>query len=288
MPEGDSVFRLALRLRAALDGTTLAAGELRVPQHARGDLAGRAVLGHDTHGKHLLQRFSGGLTLHSHLRLDGTWTVTREGRSVPRHVQPDVRIRLATTGGVTAWGVAIPIVELVETRQEADVVGFLGPDPLRADWDEAEAVRRVASDPERPVLEAIRDQRNLAGLGNLWVNEVCFLRGVHPDRPVREVALEPLVRLAARMLRHSATHPEAYQITTSDRRRGSTHWVVGRASRPCLRCGTLVIGRGVHPPPRTAAAPQDSRTADVPQAARRNRLGGPSRTYWCPHCQPPP
>ena len=173
MPEGDSVFRLALRLRTALDGATLA--------------------------------------LHTHLRLDGTWTVTREGRSVHRRVQPDVRIRLATTGGVTAWGVAIPIVELVETRQEADVVGFLGPDPLRADWDEAEAVRRVTSDPGRSVLEAIRDQRNLAGLGNLWVNE---LRGPR---------------------------------------------VVGRASRPCLRCGTLVVGRGEHP----------------------------GRTSWCPHCQPP-
>ena len=258
MPEGDSVFRLARRLRSALDGERLVAGELRVPQHARADLADRTVLEHDTRGKHLLQRLSGGLTLHTHLRLDGTWTVTGGGRSVPRRVQPDVRVRLATERGPTAWGVAIPIVQLVATRDEHEVVGFLGPDPLREDWDESEAVRRVESDPSRPVLEAIREQRNLAGLGNLWVNEVCFLRGVHPDTPVAEVDVRPMVRLAARALRHSATTPDAYQITTGDRRRGEQHWVVGRASRPCLRCGTLVRGRGEHP----------------------------GRTYWCPSCQP--
>jgi endonuclease VIII len=260
MPEGDSVFRLAVRLRRALDGATIAASDLRVPQHATADLRGRVLLEHATHGKHLLQRFSGGLTLHTHLRLDGSWTVTREGRSVPSRVQPDVRIRLATTTGTTAWGIAIPIVELLETRDEGVVVGALGPDPLRADWDQPEAVRRIAEDPTRPVLEAIRDQRNLAGLGNLWVNEVCFLRGVHPDRPAGEVDLPRLVALAARMLQHSATHPEAYQVTTGNRRRGEQHWVVGRASRPCLRCGTLVRGRGAHP----------------------------GRTYWCPRCQPEP
>lgn len=258
MPEGDSVFRLAARLRAALDGRLLVVGELRVPRHARADLAGRRVLEHDTHGKHLLQRFDGGLTLHTHLRMDGSWTVTRAGRAVPRAVLPEVRVRLGAEGGVTAWGVSLPVVELVETRDEAAVVGFLGPDPLRADWDEAEAVRRIGADAGRPVLEAIRDQRNLAGLGNLWVNEVCFLRGVHPDRVVGEVDVPRMVRLAARMLTHSATHPDAYQVTTGDRRRGGTHWVVGRAGRPCLRCGTTVLGRGTHP----------------------------GRTYWCPRCQP--
>ncbi|GAA2753729.1 DNA-formamidopyrimidine glycosylase family protein [Amnibacterium kyonggiense] len=258
MPEGDSVFRLAIRLRAALDGRELAAGELRVPRHGGADLAGRQVLEHATHGKHLLQRFSGGLTLRTHLRLDGSWTITRENRAVPRRMQPDVRVRLATTTGTTAWGVSLPIVELVETRDEASVVGFLGPDPLRSDWDAGEAVRRIGADCGRAVLEAIRDQRNLAGLGNLWVNEVCFLRGVHPDRPVGDVDVPRLVRLAARMLQHSATHPDSYQVTTGDRRRGSSHWVVGRAGRPCLRCGTTVVGRGLHP----------------------------GRTYWCPHCQP--
>ncbi|MGT2427230.1 DNA-formamidopyrimidine glycosylase family protein [Amnibacterium kyonggiense] len=258
MPEGDSVFRLAIRLRAALDGRELVAGELRVPRHGAADLAGRSVLGHETHGKHLLQRFSGGLTLHTRLRLDGSWTVTRAGRVLPRRVQPEVRVRLATTTGTTAWGVSLPIVQLIESRDESSVVGFLGPDPLRSDWDEEEAVRRIAAAPGRAVLEAVRDQRNLAGLGNLWVNEVCFLRGVHPDRPVEEVDVPRLVRLAARMLQHSATHPEAYQITTGDRRRGSSHWVVGRAGRACLRCGTTVVGRGAHP----------------------------GRTYWCPRCQP--
>ncbi len=260
MPEGDSVFRLAARLRPALDGRRLVAGELRGGPQAGADLAGRTVLDHETHGKHLLQRLSGGLTLHTHLRLDGSWTVTRAGRSLPRSVLPDVRVRLATEDGPTAWGVSVPIVRLLPTRDETQVVGRLGPDPLRDDWDAAEAVRRSGADPARPVLEAIRDQRNLAGLGNLWVNEVCFLRGVHPQTPAGDVDLAAMVRLAARALRHSATRPQAYQVTTGDRRAGEQHWVVGRAGRPCKRCGTPVIGRGVHP----------------------------GRTYWCPRCQPDP
>ena len=262
MPEGDSVFRLAARLRAALDGRTLARGELRVPQHAIASLAGARVLGHDTHGKHLLTRFDTGLTLHTHLRMDGSWTVTH-GRPLPARLLPEVRVLLGTTDGTTAYGCSIPVVQLLATRDEGAVIGSLGPDPLRADWDAAEAVRRLRADPDVPVLEAIRDQRRIAGLGNLWVNELCFLRGVHPATPVGEVDVAPLVALAARALRHSATHPAAHQVTTGLRRRGEQHWVVGRAGRPCLRCGTAVVG--VDGGPATSA---------------------PRRTWWCPRCQP--
>lgn len=265
MPEGDSVFVLARRLRPALDGARLSRGELRVPAHATEDLAGWRVLGHDTHGKHLLTRFDSGFTLHSHLRMDGSWTVVRSGRSLPRVMLPDVRVLLAVQDGPTAYGLLIPVVELVPTSAEDEVVGYLGPDPLRADWSAPEAVRRLAREPDRPLGAALLDQRNLAGLGNLWVNEVCFLRGHSPWTPVSAVDLAALVALAARMLRHSATVPGAFQVTTGNARRGQDHWVAGRANEHCRRCGTAI--RVV---------------AETPGDPDRRR------TWWCPRCQPGP
>jgi endonuclease-8 len=265
VPEGDSVYLLARRLERSLDGRTVVRSDLRVPRHATADLAGRTVLEHVTHGKHLLTRFSGDLTLHTHLRMDGSWSVTRPGRRLPRRVMPDVRVVLEVDTGHTAYGVLLPVVDLVRTRDEATVVGHLGPDPLRDDWDEEEAVRRLGADPARPLAAAILDQTLVAGWGNLWANELCFLRGHSPWTPVGEVDLAALVRLGARALRRSAKVPGAYQVTTGDTRRGEQHWVAGRARRPCLRCGTEV------------------RVVDaVPNDPSRRR------TWWCPTCQPGP
>jgi len=265
VPEGDSVYLLARRLEPALRGRRLQRGELRVPAHATDDLAGRTTLELDTHGKHLLTRFDGGLTLHTHLRMDGSWTVVRPGRSLPRNLLPDVRVLLAVESGPTAYGLSIPVVELLPTAGESDAVGHLGPDPLRADWNAAAAVSRLESEPERTLAAALLDQRNLAGLGNLWVNEICFLRGHSPWTPMNEVDLAATVALAARALRHSALVPGAYQVTTGRNRRGQDHWVSGRAGQPCLRCGTLI---------RVAA--------EVPGDPERRR------TWWCPRCQPGP
>ena len=265
MPEGDSIYLVARKLDV-LRGRVLAVGELRVPKHATADLAGRTVLSHDTHGKHLLTRFSGdsdgGVTLHTHLRMDGSWSVVRTGLRLPTRLDPDVRVLLRAVDGPTAYGLSIPIVELIPTGREVEVVGHLGPDPLRSDWDAAEAQRRLQQDPVRPVAAALLDQRLIAGLGNLWVNELCFLRGHSPWTPIGEVDVAALVRLAARALRVSATVEGMYQITTGNRRRGEQHWVAGRAGRPCLRCGT---------PIEVLAETADER-----------------RTWWCPHCQPGP
>jgi endonuclease-8 len=265
MPEGDSVFRLAARLRPALVGRTVAAGELRGGSAAGRSLAGRGIRDIDTHGKHLLIRFDDGDTLHSHLLMQGSWTITAPGRSLPRTVLPDVRVRLRLDDGSTAWGVEVPILDLLRTRDEGEVVGHLGPDPLREDWDADAAIRRIRAMGDRPAVAALLDQRGMSGLGNLWVNELCFLRGIWPWTPVSGIRLEPLVALAARALRHSATHADAYQVTTGTTRRGERHWVSGRAGRPCLRCGTVVLVR-------------DEVRADPEQR----------RTWWCPRCQPEP
>ena len=265
VPEGDSVYKLARRLDRLLKGHTISRSELRVPAHATEDLSGRTVLEHDTHGKHLLTRFSGGLTLHTHLRMDGSWTVTRPGRRLPGSLMPDVRVVLQVNSGETAYGVKLPVVDLLRTADEPQVVGHLGPDPLRADWDPEEAVRRIEAGPDRPLVAALLDQRLVAGWGNLWVNELAFLRGHSPWTPVGDVDVPALVRLGARALRHSAHSEGGYQITTGNKRRGEQHWVTGRAGRPCLRCGTTVqVVAEVHDDPE-----------------RR-------RTWWCPTCQPGP
>ncbi len=263
MPEGDRVYRLARRLSDAATGRTILDGELRSGSAAGTDLAGTRVLGFDTHGKHLLMRLDTGQTLHTHLRMQGSWTVTGPGRRPPAAVREKARVRMRLVDGVTLWAVDVPVVELLDTAHEVDVVGRLGPDPLRTDWDPDEAVRRLRRDPGRPLVAALLDQRNLAGLGNLWVNEVAFLRGVHPFRPIGEVDLVPLVALAARALRVSATVRGMYQVTTGRAVKGDAHWVVGRAGRPCRRCGTAVLVR--------------AEVADDPE--RR-------RTWWCPRCQP--
>lgn len=263
MPEGDSVYRLARRLREPLDGRAVASGELRSGGAAGTRLDGWRVLEHDTHGKHLLTRFDTGFTLHTHLKMQGSWTVTASGKRVPRSVEQAVRVRLSVDSGATAWGVDVPVVDLLETRDEHSAVGHLGPDPLRADWDPDEATRRMESRPERPIAAVILDQRQVAGFGNLWANELCFLRGVDPLTPAGAVDVPALLAVGARALGVSARIPGMYQTTTGSRRRGERHWVAGRAGRPCLRCGTTIRVR-----------------AEVAGDPERRR------TWWCPSCQP--
>jgi formamidopyrimidine-DNA glycosylase len=270
VPEGDSVWKLARRLDRQLAGHTITRSDFRTPRLATRDIAGREVLGHDTHGKHLLTRLSAtadspAATLHSHLRMDGSWSTLAPGKRLPARVQPHVRMVLDLDDGRSVHGIRLHDLDLVPADREADLVGHLGPDPLRDDWDAGEATRRLASDPQVPFVTALLDQRSMAGLGNLWVNELAFLSGVSPWSPIGEVDVERLVDRAARMLRHSATVEGAYQVTTGSSARGDDHWVTGRQRRGCRRCGGPV-----------------SVTAEV--------SGDPDnrRTWWCPACQPGP
>ena len=143
------------------------------------------------------------------------------------------------------------------------MIGHLGPDLLGQHWDAQEAVRRLERQPGRGAAAALLDQTNLAGLGNLWVNELLFLRGINPSTPMVDVETSPLVALAAKMLRFSVSTPGAAQVTTGDTRPGHQHWVAGRAGQKCLRCGTRI-----------------EVVAEVPGDPERRR------TWWCPHCQP--
>ena len=246
MPEGDTVHRTARRLHRALSGQPLTGSDFRVPQHATADLTGATVTETVARGKHLLTRFSGDLTLHTHLKMEGAWQIYETGQ---RWRRPAHQARVAlTTDAAQAVGFSLGIVELLPTADEHTVVGHLGPDPLGPDWDEDEAVRRLGEDPDRPLMEALLDQTRMAGIGNMWAAELCFLSGVLPTMPVGQVAdLARLVRRAKLLLEAGS--------------RGQ-RWVYRRDRSACRRCGSTLVSGMVGTPPRDR------------------------RTYWCPSCQP--
>ena len=257
MPEGDVVWRTARQLDEALTGRVLTRSDFRVPRFATADLTGRRVTGTVSRGKHLLTRVDGGLTVHTHLKMEGSWRIRPAGGYPPG----DHRIRLVLGNDARqALGYRLGIVELLKTEHEPRTVGHLGPDLLGPDWDAAEAVRRLQADPARPVGEALLDQRNLAGLGTVYLAETLFLRGVDPGRPVGSVEdLRALADLGHRLL--DANKERFGHVTTGDTRPGREHWVYGRAGRPCRRCGTLI-----------------KKGEQGPAGQERVR-------FWCPNCQ---
>lgn len=259
MPEGDTVFRAADRLDRALSGHVLTTSELRVPQHATAVLEGVTVIETASRGKHLLTRFDSGLTLHTHLKMEGSWHVYRPGDAWRR---PAYQARVVLgTDTATAVGFSLGVVELVLTADEHAIVGHLGPDLLGSDWDPGEAVRRLAAAPDREIVEALLDQRNLAGIGNMYAAELCFLAGVHPLSPVTRVAdLDRLVRRAHQML--LLNKERAVQSTTGDLRPRQRMRVYRRDRSPCRRCGAPI------------------------RVAMRGEPGRDRATYWCPRCQP--
>lgn len=256
MPEGDTVWRTARRLDEALAGHQVTRFDLRVPAFATADLTGQAVHSIAARGKHLLMRI-GDQTLHSHLRMDGVWFTYRAGEKW-RH--PAFRVRaIVGTSEREAVGVDITDIELIATRDEDRLLDYLGPDPLSADWDSAEAARRVGADP-RSIHVALLDQRNVAGFGNEYAAELLFLRGNLPTTAATDVDAAALLELGARTIRANRDRPD--RTFTGVARRGQTTWVYGRANRPCRRCGTQIR--------------RDEQGADP----TRERV-----TFWCPSCQ---
>ena len=262
MPEGDTVWLAAQRMHAALAEKVLVRSDFRVPQLATTDLSGRRVLEVVPRGKHLLTRIEGGLTLHTHFRMDGSWHLYRPGDRWNGGPAWQVRAVLQNAEW-QAVGYRLPVVALLETVDEDRVVGHLGPDVLAEDWDGDEAVRRLCADPRAEIGMALLDQRNLAGLGNLYRTEVLFLRGLTPWTTVEDVPdLAGLVEKGRRLMMANRGHWE--QSTTGSLRRGEVHWVFERTGQPCRRCGTRIV---------------TAEQGDAPYA----RL-----SYWCPRCQSGP
>jgi endonuclease VIII len=237
MAEGDTVFATAGRLHGALAGQVLTRTDFRVPRFATADLSGHAVREVVSRGKHLLVRTDAEVSVHSHLGMDGAWRLYEPGERW-RGRAFEVRGVLETDRRV-AIGHRLRRLEVLPTSAEPDVLRDLGPDVLGPDWDAAEATRRLTASPERQIGDALIDQSVMAGPGNVYRSEVCFLAGVDPRTPVGSVS-DPaglVERTKSTMDRNRAGER---RVTTDDPRRGHELWVYGRRGRPCRRCGTPI------------------------------------------------
>src|SRR5579875_1102063 len=216
MPEGDTLYRAGKERRAALAGQVLTRSDFRVPRFATADLSGQTVTEVIPRGKHLLIRTDAGLSVHTHLKMEGRWRV----RPAAERLRESYRIRLVLAN--QEWQAVasdLGITELLRTEREEEVTGYLGPDLLGPDWDPDEAARRLRADPGRVAGEALLDQRNLAGIGNVYKSEILFLRGIRPWRPVRDIKdLAAVAGLAQRML--EANKDRVQRVTTGMTRRG--------------------------------------------------------------------
>jgi endonuclease-8 len=279
MPEGDTLFRTAAVLRRVLLGRSVTGARGRPGGPGLERLVGRTIVAVEARGKHLLIGFAAGaatpaLTLHTHLGLHGSWHRYRTGEPWRRGHQRAVAV--IETADAVAVCFDAPTVALLETRALAihPILRALGPDLLAAPPDVAESLARLAH-PRRASMtvgEALLDQTALAGLGNVYRSEVCFIERVDPWRPVRDVPAETLARLVETGARLLAANRERSQRTTVPdalggapgshlpRPQGGRLWVYRRTGRPCRRCGAAI------------------RSAPAGTLARR--------IYWCPVCQP--
>jgi endonuclease-8 len=257
MPEGDTIHHAAGRIRPVLEGGV--PEEIRTPQrrHAADRwperLAGRAVERVEARGKHLLLHFEGGLVVHSHLRMSGSWEVHPQGerwRRAPHRAWLVLRAR-----GHDVVQFDGPLLELItKARSRSDpLLAGLGPDVIGERFDEREVIRRLrADDPTRPFGDALTDQRTIAGIGNIWKSEACFAAAADPWRPAGGTP-EQTVLAAIRFAREQMSQSARDGFAALPRA------VYGRAGEPCPRCGETV---------RSAGQGEQNRT-----------------TYWCPACQ---
>jgi endonuclease VIII len=258
MPEGDTVWHTAADLRKGLVGKALTRCDVRVPRFAASDLTGQTVDEVVSRGKHLFIRI-GPASIHSHLKMDGSWRVS----AVHRVRESDHRVRIILEAGeVQAAGIDLGQLQILNRADDMSVVSHLGPDLLGEDWDPQTAAANLTADPDRPVAAALLDQRIMAGVGNVYCNELCFVFGLLPTAPVARVADSlRMVTRAHDML--VANRSRWNRVTTGDRRPGNELWVYGRAGKPCRRCGTLIEH----------------------DLARQRGRAAERISYWCPRCQ---
>ena len=259
VPEGDTVHLAAKGLHEALSGDVLTRTDFRVPAIATADLSGSRIFEVVARGKHLFFRIEGDVTLHTHFKMEGSWHLYRHGQ---RWRGPAFQVRaVLETEKRVAVGFRLAITELIPTAEEDSIVGHLGPDVLGPDWDPDEVLRRMRAQADRPIGDVLIDQSVVAGPGNVYRSEVCFLRGIHPLTPVGRVAdLDAVVNLTKRLM--EANRSTGNQITTGDTRAGRSRWVYGRRDLPCRRCRTPV------------------------RRAESGQRGQERVIFWCPTCQP--
>jgi endonuclease-8 len=270
LPEGDTIFRAARTLHRVLAGKTVERFESVYPAVNRvnedAPLAGRTVESVTSRGKHLLMTFSGGLVLHTHMRMNGAWHVYRPGE---RWQRPPREMRvLVATSDVVAVGFNIPVAELLSTAEMARHrrLGRLGPDVADASFDRDVVLQRMRANRSLAVADALLDQQILAGIGNVLKSEILFVAGVHPFTVVQDLGDETLERMldvSRRLMKMNITEMSATagpgRRTTGSLDPFQSLWVYGRGGKGCRRCGSRIQSR---------------------------KTGVEARlTYWCPSCQ---
>ena len=257
MPEGDTIRRLADRITGRFAGQRCLRTVTRDPRLVGVDFTGSMLVDADAFGKHLMIRFDDGRTLHAHLLMTGSWTVG------PAATEPAWRRRVEMwmeTGRLT--GLDVPILGVLQTANEDSIIGHLGPDlcgPELPDIDDITA--RVRRDPRAALAAALLDQRNVAGFGNLYANELPFVVGISPNQTIGTIdGLDDLIGMGAAMIRLNARRGP--QNTTGRKLNLDDHWIYPKRGRPCPLCGTRLDGwaEGRSPWQRVST--------------------------WCPTCQP--
>jgi endonuclease VIII len=257
--EGDTIHRTARRIEAALGDAPLVSAEapsarspLRRQRERLQSLAGRRLERAEARGKHLLLRFEGGIVLHGHQGMRGSWRVYRRGERWQRP-RSGAWIVLATEGAEAAefGGPRLALLSEAEVANEPRLRS-LGPDVLGEGFDVAAGVAALRSRAgrERELGEALVDQSVLAGVGNIYKAEGCFAARVSPFRRLADASDDELGRV---VLETASLMRAALETGRQPRD------VYRRPGRPCPRCGTPISTRGQGDANRTA--------------------------YWCPNCQ---
>ncbi len=265
VPEGDTIFRAATRLRAALVGKELVELELRRdPRGQRGPEPGTTITAVEATGKHLLVRFGDGTVLHTHMQMTGAWHVYGAGARW-RRPGHSARVVVRVGDGTTAVCFSAPVVELRREHDARDrptrasrMLERLGPDLCGAGVDlDAVLARLAALDPATELAAALLDQRVAAGIGNVFKSEICWAEGISPF-----AAVGALDGAARRRLYETARRQLTANLTTARRTTYANGLAVYRkAGHRCPRCGETI-------------------------RSRRDRSA--RATYWCPGCQPDP
>ncbi len=277
MPEGDTIYRSARALGRALAGKQVTQFETALAPLASVDdntpIAGRTVEKVESRGKWLLIFFSSDLILLTHMLMSGSWHIYRPGERW-RMLRGAMRcvIRVADFEAV-AFNVPVAKFFTARTLERDSMIPKLGPDLLRADYDEQQARARILTRPDEEIANVLLNQRVIAGLGNVYKAEVCFLCGVHPFRTVASLTpaeLDCLLFQSRKLIGENVQEDSrtgdkiltytGARRTTRSADQSARLWVYGRQGQPCRRCGTAVL--------------------------LRKQGTGARSTYWCPQCQP--
>lgn len=274
MPEGHTLFRIARALDRAFVGEVV---RVTSPQGRFADgaalLDGRRVAAATSRGKHLWVELEGGLFLHVHLGLIGTFTV--DSQAFVGEVRPvgAVRCRIETASHVAELRGPM-VCEVVTAQEVASQLDRLGPDPLRETGPESRerAYARMARS-AKSVAELLMDQTVVAGVGNVYRSEVLFRHRVNPFTPGRQLRRESWGRIWDDLVRLLPLGVATGRIVTVEDE------VLDVESR-------LAAGEDVTLPERTSAVYRRAGEACWVCGARiRTQVVAGRNLFWCGRCQ---